>query len=235
MPRKARNPVGGVIYHVLNRANARQTIFRTRGDYEAFERVLEEAREHVSIRVLDFCVMPNHWHLVLWPERDKDLSRFVWWLTMTHTQRWHAAHDTAGTGHLYQGRFKDFPVQSDRHYLTVCRYTDRNPVRAGLVKRAEDWPYGGLCRRVKGDVQAMSLLSHGPVAWPVNWLHIVNEPQPEREEEALRQCAQRGRPFGSDLWVEHTAERLGRQQTFRLVGRPYGTVKSKPAPKRIKP
>jgi putative transposase len=235
MPRKARNPVGDVIYHVLNRANARQTIFQTRGDYEAFERVVEEAREQVSTRILDYCVMPNHWHLVLWPEFDKDLSRFVSWLSMTHTQRWHSAHDTTGMGHLYQGRFKDFPIESDQHYLTVCRYVERNPVRAGLVRRAEDWPYSGLYRRTKGDASARALLNEGPVDWPSNWLDIVNEPQPEREEEMLRECAQRGRPFGSDYWVNHAVERFGRRQTLRLRGRPLGSGRSEDASESAKP
>src|SRR5437016_3140771 len=110
-----------MVYHALNRANARMTIFAHDEDYHAFESVLAEAVDRDRMRLLACCLMPNHWHLLFWPAGDGDLSRFVRWLTLTHTQRWHAHHHTAGSGHLYQGRFKSFPVQSDAHFWTVCR------------------------------------------------------------------------------------------------------------------
>src|SRR4051794_17979624 len=139
MGRALRTDVGGLVYHVLNRANARLPLFAKAGDYDAFERVLSEAHDRYGTRILAYCVLPNHWHLVLWPEKDGELSRFTGWLTLTHTQRWHAHYHNVGSGHLYQGRFKSFPVESDEHLLTVCRYVERNPLRAGLVERAEDW------------------------------------------------------------------------------------------------
>jgi putative transposase len=144
MGRPLRAAPGELVYHVLNRANGRQRLFEHDGDYAAFERVLHEARERVAMRLLAYCVMPNHWHLVLWPYRDGDLSRFLGWLTLTHTQRWHAYRQTVGTGHLYQGRFKSFVVQTDDHLLSVCRYVERNAVRAGLVERAEAWRWSSL-------------------------------------------------------------------------------------------
>src|SRR5262249_23022236 len=151
MPRPRRAAEGGLIYHALNRANACLTIFETDADYTAFERVLAEAVARYNPRLLAYCVMPNHFHLLLWPREDGDLSQFMRWLTVTHTQRWHAHHRTAGTGHVYQGRFKSFPVQSDEHFLTVCRYVERNALRANLVSRAEDWRWGRLrARRGQG-------------------------------------------------------------------------------------
>jgi putative transposase len=81
--------------------------------------------------------MPNHWHLVLWPRKKGELSEFMRWLTVTHTQRWHASHRTSGTGPLYQGRFKSFPIEDDDHLLAVVRYVERNALRAKLVARAE--------------------------------------------------------------------------------------------------
>src|SRR5215211_1170850 len=131
MPRVARRCPGGVIYHVLNRAVARIKIFRTEKDYLAFERTLEEANSRLPVDVLAYCVMPNHWHLVLRPGRDGELSEFMAWLTMTHAQRWRTSHQTVGYGPLYQGRFKSFPVEADGHLLTVLRYVERNPLRAG--------------------------------------------------------------------------------------------------------
>ena len=130
---------GGLIYHVLNRGNARMTIFEKAGDYEAFENILEQAVERYGTEILAWCLMPNHWHLVVKPHEDGELSRFVGWLSLTHTQRWHAHYHNPGSGHLYQGRFKSFPVQEEEHFLTVCRYVERNPLRANLVSRAEQW------------------------------------------------------------------------------------------------
>ena len=129
-----------MVFHALNRANARADLFYKPEDYAAFESVLAEARERTGMRVLSYCLMPNHWHLVLWPKQDGDMSRFMGWLTLTHTQRWHAHYQSAGTGHLYQGRFKSFPIQADDHFLTVCRYVERNALRANICALAADWP-----------------------------------------------------------------------------------------------
>src|SRR5437016_13622122 len=123
--------------------------------------------------------MPNHWHLVLWPQRDGELSEFLRWLTVTHTQRWHAHRHTAGTGPLYQGRFKSFPIQADDHLLAVCRYVERNALRAGLVPRAEQWRWGSLWHRVHG--RDAGFLSAGPTALPARWVRHVNEPQSTAE------------------------------------------------------
>src|SRR5208283_908834 len=147
MGRPKRADDGDLIYHVLNRANARMTIFEKDHDYEAFERILEEAVERTRTRLLAYCLMPDHWHLIVWPRQDGELSRFVGWLTLTHTQRWHAHRHNAGTGHLYQGRFKSFPVQEDEHLRVLCRYVERNPLAASLVKRSEDWRWSSLWRR----------------------------------------------------------------------------------------
>jgi putative transposase len=139
------------VYHVLNRANTRLPIFDKPGDYEAFERVLVEGVQRYDMRRLAFCLMPNHWHLLVWPKADGDLSRFMAWITLTHTQRWHAQRGSAGTGHVYQGRFKSFPVQEDDHFYTVGRYVERNAKRAQLAKRAEAWRWGSAWRLVHGE------------------------------------------------------------------------------------
>src|SRR4249919_570309 len=111
MPRRLRFASGGYVYHVLNRAVGRRTIFKKDGDYAAFEAILREAQDFQPMRLLAYCLMPNHWHLVVWPKSDGDLSRYARWLTVTHTQRHHAHYHTAGTGPVYQGRFKSFPIQ----------------------------------------------------------------------------------------------------------------------------
>jgi putative transposase len=113
MPRRARQAPGGLIYHVLNRGNGRQDIFHTDADAAAFLRVLKEAKALIPVRRLAFCLMSNHWHLVLWPHHDGDLSRFLFWLTNTHVRRYRLFKHSVGGGHLYQSRFKSFAVQDD--------------------------------------------------------------------------------------------------------------------------
>ncbi len=135
MGRAPRSCPGGYVYHVLNRANARATLFRKDADYAAFLRVLVETQQRAPLRLLSYCLMPNHWHLVVWPQEDHQVSPFLHWLTLTHTQRWLAHYHCVGSGHLYQARFKSFPVECDDHLLILCRYVARNALRAGLVQR----------------------------------------------------------------------------------------------------
>jgi putative transposase len=220
MGRSKRDSRGGFVYHVLNRANARMTIFEKEGDYAAFEEIIEDAVEKFDMRLLAYQVMPNHWHQVLWPKNDGDLSRYVGWLTLTHTQRWHAHRHSAGSGHVYQGRFKSFPVQDDEHFLTVCRYVERNALRANLVDSAESWPWGSLWRYVRGTPKQRALLSAWPVRRSAGWIEHVNAPQTERELAAIRRSIRRGSPMGATQWVEKTARTLGLESTLRPRGRP---------------
>jgi putative transposase len=158
MPRRGRNALGGFVYHALNRAVARLPLFQKDEDYRAFERVLSEALQENPTRLLGFCLMPNHWHMVLWPEKDGELTAFLRWLTNTHSMRWHAHYHTGGTGHIYQNRFESFPVETDEHLYTVLRYVERNALRANLVERAEDWRWGSLWRRHQGGMEALAPL-----------------------------------------------------------------------------
>jgi putative transposase len=224
MPRRLRVSSGGYAYHVLNRAVGRARIFRKERDFEAFEEVIALAKQRLPMRVLAWCVMSNHWHFVLWPRRDGDLSEFMRWLTVTHTQRWHAAHHTSGTGPLYQGRFKSFPIQEDDHLWTVLRYVERNPLRANLVADAAQWRWSSLWHRLQGN--PAGLLDDGPLTHPRRWLQQVQSPQTEAEVEALRRSVVRGTPFGEASWQSRTAKRLDLQSTLRARGRP---AKSTPA------
>jgi len=114
MPRPERITLGGYVYHVLNRANGRLRIFRKPADFLAFEKILGDGLSRFSMRLCGYCLMSNHWHLLLWPQGDDDLPAFMRWVTLTHVQRYHASHATIGIGHLYQGRYKSFPVQGDQ-------------------------------------------------------------------------------------------------------------------------
>jgi putative transposase len=215
-----------MIFHCLNRSVARLTLFEKPNDYEAFERVIEEAYDRVGLPILDYAVLPNHWHFVVWPQTGTEVSEFFQWLSVTHTMRWHAHYQTSGTGHLYQGRFKSFPIQDGEHLLTVLRYVERNPVRAGLAKRVEDWRLGSAWRRHQGDAKSKRLLSTWPLRRPRGWLEFVNEPQTEAEVVALRRCVQRGTPLGDEQWTKRSARRLGLDSTLRPRGRPRKNEKT---------
>ena len=219
MPRSRRQTPAGYVYHALNRAVARLPLFKKDRDYEAFIRVLDEAREHHPIRILGYCIMPNHWHFVLWPKRDDDITNFLRWLTHTHTMRWHRHYHTVGTGHLYQGRFKAFPVQEDDHFYTVLRYVERKPLRAGLVKRTEEWRWSSLNHRLTGS-EPKDRLSAWPVSLPRDWVAYVNKLQTKAEEQAVRQSVNRGTPLGDEEWQKQTIQNLGLESTLRLPGRP---------------
>lgn len=226
MPRQTRTALGGIVYHAMNRAAWGVEIFSAPADYQAFERVLAEGRERVSMRICAYVLMPNHFHLVLWPRGDGDLSAFMQWVTMTHSQRWHANRRDAGRGRIYQSRFKSFPVQRDGHVRRVCRYVERNPLRAGLVGRAEQWPWGSLACRSDPE-RAADLLDDWPIDRPRDWLSRVNRAQGRAELEALRLSVTRGRPYGEDAWTARTANRLGLAGTLRSVGRPKGALGKK--------
>ena len=145
------------------------------------------------MRVLGWCLMPNHFHLVLWPHEDGDLSRWMQWLLNTHVRRYHRHYKS--DGHLWQGRFKAFPIEHDLHLLTVLRYVERNALRAGLVTRAELWPWSSLAGGILAE-EKPSYWHTGPVQRPTNWPDLVNEPATEAELQALRECVQRGKPYG---------------------------------------
>jgi len=190
-------------------------------DHDALVEAIVDARR-LPVDLFGYCLMPNHFHLVLRPEADGELSRFMRWLTMTHTQRRHARHRSAGSGHLYQGRFKSFPVQGDAHYLTLCRHVERNALRAGLVRRAEAWRWASLARWLDRSA-AGPPLSPWPTPRPRGWVERVNAPLGPAEEEALRRCISRGQPYGSIDWQAETAARLGLESTLRPRGRPKKT------------
>jgi len=219
MPRATRQSPGDIVYHVLNRANARQTIFDGASDYRVFEKVLADGLSKIPMRLTGYCLMSNHWHLLLWPYDDGDLSTFMHWVTMTHTQRWHAMHNSVGTGHLYQGRFKSFPVQSESYYLTVLRYIESNPFRAGLVKSSSDWIWSSLAMR-RGVAKDGVAISDGPVELPDNWAGWVDVLPWENDLGKIEQCLSHGTPLGPAEWVRQTAERLRLTSTLRPRGRP---------------
>lgn len=220
MPRACRTDIGEYAYHIINRANARVQIFNSDKGYQLFENILEEAVERYDMRLLSYCIMPNHWHLVLYPKNDGDLAQFMGWLTNTHTRRWHAEKGTIGQGHLYQGRYKSFLCQADTHFLALVRYVERNAKKANLVKKAENWKWSSVWRRENGTTKQKEFLSSWPVHAPKDYLNWLNQAQTESEEEAINRSITKGNPYGDGDWVGRVVKKFNLEQTLRKVGRP---------------
>jgi len=216
MPRTARASRADVVYHVINRGNDRAKIFHKPADYQAFLTLLQQACDRLPMRVLAACLMPNHFHLILRPHRDGDLSRFMQWLLTSHVRRYH--RHRGGSGHVWQGRFKAFPIQQNRHLLIAIRYVERNPLRANLVKSAADWPFSTAAMR--SHKSRPKWLADPPVPLPHNWPALLDRPQTPSEERALRQSLARNAPFGDPQWQQRTARRLGLESSLRPRGRP---------------
>jgi putative transposase len=222
MARRKRERARGLVFHALNRAAKRAVLLERASDYAAFERLLEEAVGRFQVEFFAYCLMPTHWHFVLTPNVDGALSRFMHWLETTHARRWQGAHGLTGLGAVYQGRFKAIPIASDHHFLWVCRYVERNPVRAGLVQRAEDWRWSSL-RRIDGDRPGW--LTQWPVVRPPDWTSQVNAPQTEAELQAFRRAMRNGTPFGDQGWKRKIEEILGTAPR-RPRGRPHRRLAS---------
>ena len=220
MPRTTRTDVGGEVYHILNRANARVQIFDDDQDYQIFENILAEAIEKFAMRLLAYCIMPNHWHLVVYPKQDGDLSKFMGWLSNTHTRRWHTIKNTIGQGHLYQGRYKSFLCQQGDHFIALVRYVERNAKKANLCKLAQDWKWSSIYMREYGSAEQQKMLSEWLVGMPKNYLLLVNEEQAVHEEKIIENSIEKSNPYGNTQWVQWAIKKFGLEQTLRRVGRP---------------
>ena len=219
MPRPKRITKGGLIYHVSNKANLGATIFESKADYEIFLNTLAQACQRSKMRLLSYCILPNSWQLVVWPRHDGDLSTFMAWLTMTHSQRWHAHKHTAGTGHLYQGRYRSFPIQKNAYLLAACRQVERAPISAKITTKAKKWNYSSLALNSNESGDSVNI-SKWPVTKPIAWNSIVDKKPTDSEMNAWETSLKRGRPFGEKNWLEKTVEILELECTIRPKGRP---------------
>jgi putative transposase len=207
MPRRLRHTLQGAAFHVMNRAVRRTVLFKTKADYRAFVAVTCESLARFRIRVIAYCVMPNHWHFVVICDRIEDLSRWMHWLCGTHANRWNGAHGARGRGAVYQGRFKAVPVQKNSSLIRVCRYVERNALRKGLVSEAQRWSWSSLAAECK-NCDRIPVESR-PIPRPTNWIEFVNNPETESEVTAMRQALLRNQPIGDRAWSEAVAPFVG--------------------------
>jgi putative transposase len=209
-------------YHVFNRSNNRMKLFKKDADFQTFYGVLFQAHERFGLAILGWCVMEDHWHFVVKPKKEGDLSRFFGYIGVTHAARWHSDHNSIGSGHIYQGRFKSFMIQENQHLLSVLRFVESNPLRTKDVRKAEKYPWSSLHACLQGPAELKAILADWPVDRPRNWVAQVNQPQSKPELDLITLSLKRSRPLGDPDWVNKTAQRLGLMSTIRPRGRRPG-------------
>jgi putative transposase len=168
------------------------------------------------VKIFGFCLMPNHFHFLLEPAHESALSQFMQWLLTSHVRRYHRHYGSSG--HIWQGRFKSFPVQRDEHLITVLRYVLQNPVRAGLPTTAREWLWPSL--------RHPQLVDPCPVGDEEQMAELIKEDQLVR----VRECLNRQRPFGKKDWQAEVAAMFGLANTLRPRGRPRIEKKSSLSP-----
>ena len=215
MPRIPRGETVGGIYHVINRGNMRMQVFDDMEDYEYFLKLLEKASKREKVEIHAYCLMPNHFHLLLVPKEPNSLSRFMQWVMTSHVRYYHKKHQTSG--HIWQGRYKSFIVEKESYYTTLIRYIEANALRAKLVREAQDWDYGSLMER---EHQHRTLLCEPYVALDAHWVAYVNEPMRKPELQTIRNAVNRQAPLGEEKWQIETATKYGLLSTLNKRGRP---------------
>ena len=215
MPRIARGETIGGVYHIINRGNMRMQVFNDKDDYDYFLELLQIAKKRENIEIHAYCLMPNHFHLLLSPKQEKSLSRFMQWLSTSHVRNYHKKNRTSG--HIWQGRYKSFIVQKDIYYLTLLKYIEANALRAKLVKQAQDWKYGSLYERTYNE---RKLLNSPYTQLDKNWKDYVNQPIERETLELIRNSVNRQAPLGKEDWQIQTAKEFGLNSTLNQRGRP---------------
>lgn len=228
MPRPLRPIEDGLIYHVINRGNNRQAVFLKKGDFEAFIRSLAELKERKPFALYGYCLLSNHFHLLVRP-RDVSISRIMQSLLVSHTQRYHQHHRSGG--HVWQGRFKSPVIQNDEHLLTVLRYIEANPLRAGIVDRADDYPWSsyrahglGEANELLDRISTYEELSPYPAVRQRKWSELVHAPIEEAALATLRRSNQTGLPYGEEAWVTRLGKKLELDLEIRPRGRPRNSA-----------
>lgn len=172
MPRATRYSPPGSVHHVINRGNDRRCLFASPSDFGEFLDLIAWAKGQCPIRVVSYCLMPNHWHFVLWPEEPNAMAAFLHRLGTTHSIRWRKSTGTVGQGHVYQHRYHAFLIESEAYYFRALKYVEANPARAGLVTSASQWEWSSLAERLGTE---RGILDPGPLPLPDNWLEQVDE------------------------------------------------------------
>lgn len=219
MPRISRAVAEGLPYHVTQRGNRRGDVFYEDKDRQKYlEWLLKYSREK-GLKIWAYCLMTNHIHLVVVPEKADSLEKVLRPLHMRYAQ--YMNRKKSWSGHLWQGRF--FSSALDERYLRAAvRYVERNPLRAGIVEKAEDYKWSSAaahCGKREDEILSadIHLLQETP-AWA--WSKWLQEPDGDEEMDILRRNVQKGLPCGSESFITELEKKLERSLIFRPQGRP---------------
>jgi putative transposase len=204
------------VYHVLNRGNGRQEVFHREDDYAGFVELIKKAKRRYAVKLFGYCLMPNHYHMVVMIEEAEELSRWMQWLMTSHVRRYHREHES--NGHVWQGRYKSFVIESDDHLLTVMRYVEGNPVRAGLAGSAIEWRWSSHAEVI--GKKERQIIDELPIDLPDGWSRYVDEPLTEKEIDRVRESVKRQCPYGRREWIAEVSSQFGLESTLRPRGRP---------------
>jgi putative transposase len=182
MPHRRKTDPGST-FHVVNRATVGQLLFRDFGEYLVFLRILADVLKRAPVELFAYCLMPNHWHLLMRARNEDELARFMYAVTKAHAMALRRWRGNVGKGAVYQGRYRASVIHDDSYFYRAARYVERNPVRAGLAERVEEWLWSSASRI--GEAQGVALAAW-PVDRPPHWREFVNEVEPALDLDFIR-------------------------------------------------
>ena len=218
MPRRARISPDGFVQHIVNRGDHRETLFHKPSDYRAFLCIVAEVAHLIRMRILAYCIMRNHFHLLLWPHAGQDLPIFMHRLMTIHIARYLKHYPPASPGHIYQGRYTNSLVELGRPLISVARYVEANALNAGLVGQAQEYAWSSASPLALEAERPD--LSEWPIPKPVDWLKLVNLRTPQEELRRIQRRAMRGAPIGTPDWTKQIVKTFSLEHTMRHTGRP---------------
>jgi len=220
MPRLPRTVFANVPHHITQRGNRREEIFFTDADRETYLSWLKDYSDKYHVELLAYCIMTNHVHLIAVPASDDGLQRMLKPLHMRYAQRINRTRDWKG--HLWQGRFFSSPLD-DAYLWAAVRYVERNPVRAGMARRAEDYRWSSAAAHCGNRTDDLLNLESGwgkQFSTIVDWSAWLAEGDGKEEIQRLRQNVEKGLPCGNEDFVQRLGMMAGRQLVLRPQGRP---------------
>jgi len=225
MPRLPRPISDGFVYHAINRGNNRGPVFLDADDHKSFLEALDRTRQRYPFRLYGYCLMSNHFHLLLKPGEGQSISRILQSVSVAHTWRYHKRHSSSG--HVWQGRFKSPVIQDGAHMITVLKYIEANPLRARIVDDLSAYPWSSYPAHAYGRPDPLldrlpeyESLGHTASERQIQWRRRLESLQSESELAALRDSVKSGKPIGDPDWVRSHAHSLGIELNPRPRGRP---------------
>ena len=216
MPRIARGLADNQIYHIINRGNRREVVFHDNYDYEKFLKLLIESKEKYAIKIYAYCLMPNHFHLVIYTKYADSLSQGMHWISSSSVRYYNKRYNISG--HLWQGRYKSFIVQEDSYLLVLLKYVEANPKRARIVKDCIDYKYSSANNRIKNNENLIT--DEIPILLPDDWYGYINSDEKITDIESIRNCINRQAPLDDKNWKYMVSKKYNLESTINPRGRP---------------